>query len=84
MAKDIYKTFKRSVSGIVGGNNINGEGSSSPSTSAPQVKYRGGTGRTWIHPPGFLNFYFEKIEKNCLNNLFHLFIENMLFIKNMP
>uniref|UniRef100_A0A1I7TIV1 PID domain-containing protein n=1 Tax=Caenorhabditis tropicalis TaxID=1561998 RepID=A0A1I7TIV1_9PELO len=54
MAKDIYKTFKRSVSGIVGRDNINGESSSSPSTSAPQVKYRGGTGRTWIHPPDYL------------------------------
>lgn len=54
MAKDIYKTFKRSISGIAGGgsNNLNGESSSSPSTSGTQVKYRGGSGKTWIHPPG--------------------------------
>ncbi|PIC42320.1 hypothetical protein B9Z55_009437 [Caenorhabditis nigoni] len=51
MAKDIYKTFKRSVSGIVGGS---GEGSSAQSTSGNNAKYRGGTGRTWIHPPDFL------------------------------
>ncbi|CAB3401619.1 unnamed protein product [Caenorhabditis bovis] len=41
MAKDIYKTFKKSISAVTGGNGEN-------------VKYRGGTGRTWIHPPDFL------------------------------
>ncbi|CAI2348180.1 unnamed protein product [Caenorhabditis sp. 36 PRJEB53466] len=56
MAKDIYKTFKRSISGIAGGNssNLNGESSSNPSTSGAHVKYRGGSGRTWIHPPDYL------------------------------
>ncbi|EGT39801.1 hypothetical protein CAEBREN_18022 [Caenorhabditis brenneri] len=66
MAKDIYKTFKRSVSGIVGNvggggsssinSSSNGESSSSPSTSVPAAKYKGngGNGKPWIHPPDYL------------------------------
>uniref|UniRef100_A0A8R1DFI6 PID domain-containing protein n=1 Tax=Caenorhabditis japonica TaxID=281687 RepID=A0A8R1DFI6_CAEJA len=56
MAKDIYKTFKRSISGIAGrDNSLNGESSTGgPSTSSTHVKYRGGSGRTWIHPPDYL------------------------------
>ncbi|KAJ1372882.1 hypothetical protein KIN20_035174 [Parelaphostrongylus tenuis] len=47
-SKDLYKTFKRSIS-----NSVNEVLSSSSQTSSG-AKYGGGSGKTWIHPPDVL------------------------------
>lgn len=46
--KELYKTFKRSFSGV---GDVLGQSSSGNSSSA---KYGGGSGKTWIHPPDVL------------------------------